>query len=61
MGLISLLEVSLMPILQVLILCMLGAFMATDYLKLFPAQTRRALNRVITLNSSSFSSNLQYA
>ncbi|KAG6385849.1 hypothetical protein SASPL_154730 [Salvia splendens] len=47
MGLVSLLEVSLMPILQVLLLCMLGAFMATDYLKLFPSQTRRALNRIV--------------
>ncbi|XP_057809360.1 protein PIN-LIKES 7-like [Salvia miltiorrhiza] len=47
MGLLSLLGVSLMPILQVLLLCTLGAFMATDYLKLFPSQTRRALNRIV--------------
>ncbi|KAH6797026.1 Auxin efflux carrier family protein [Perilla frutescens var. hirtella] len=47
MGLLSLLGASLMPILQVLILCVLGAFMATDYLKLFPLTARRSLNRIV--------------
>lgn len=36
-----------MPILQVLILCVLGAFMATDYFKLFPTHVRKSLNRIV--------------
>lgn len=47
MGALSLLEVSLMPILQVLILCVLGAFMATDYFKIFPTHVRKSLNSIV--------------
>ncbi|KAI3462306.1 hypothetical protein Pfo_018969 [Paulownia fortunei] len=46
MGLWSLLEVSSMPILQVLIISVLGVFMATDYLKLLPPDARKSLNKV---------------
>ncbi|KAL2247352.1 UNVERIFIED_CONTAM: Protein PIN-LIKES 7 [Sesamum indicum] len=45
MGFWSLLEISSMPILQVLIISVLGAFMATDYLKLLPPDARRSLNK----------------
>ncbi|KAI3462307.1 hypothetical protein Pfo_018970 [Paulownia fortunei] len=47
MGLWSLLEVSSMPILQVLIISVLGAFMATDYLKLLPPDARKSLNKIV--------------
>lgn len=46
MGFMTLLEVASMPILQVLIVSGLGAVMATDYLKLLPADARKYLNRV---------------
>ncbi|CAN4078577.1 unnamed protein product [Withania somnifera] len=36
-----------MPILQVLIVSVLGVVMATDYLKLLPADTRKSLNRIV--------------
>lgn len=36
-----------MPILQVLIVSGLGAVMATDYLKLLPADARKYLNRIV--------------
>lgn len=36
-----------MPILQVLIISVLGAVMATDYLKLLPADARKSLNRIV--------------
>ncbi|XP_011096969.1 protein PIN-LIKES 7 isoform X1 [Sesamum indicum] len=47
MGFWSLLEISSMPILQVLIISVLGAFMATDYLKLLPPDARRSLNKIV--------------
>ncbi|PIN23398.1 putative membrane protein [Handroanthus impetiginosus] len=47
MGFLSLLEISSMPILHVLIISLLGAFMATDYLKLFPADARKSLNKIV--------------
>lgn len=47
MGFWTLFEVASMPILQVLIISLLGAFMATDYCKLFPEDTRRSLNKVL--------------
>ena len=46
MGLLNLFEVASMPILQVLIISMLGAFMATDYLKLLPPDARKYMNKV---------------
>jgi hypothetical protein len=36
-----------MPILQVLLISILGAFMATEYLNLLPADARRSLNKVM--------------
>ncbi|XVF18166.1 hypothetical protein REPUB_Repub10bG0189000 [Reevesia pubescens] len=47
MGFWTLLEVASMPIFQVLIISLLGAFMATDYCKLLPADTRRSLNKLV--------------
>ncbi|XP_055805890.1 protein PIN-LIKES 7-like [Solanum dulcamara] len=47
MGFMTLLEVASMPILQVLIVSGLGAVMATDYLKLLPAEARKYLNRIV--------------
>ncbi|PIN17221.1 putative membrane protein [Handroanthus impetiginosus] len=47
MGFLGLLEVASMPILQVLIISLLGAFMATDYLKLLPADARNSMNKVV--------------
>ncbi|CAN4078576.1 unnamed protein product [Withania somnifera] len=47
MGFWTLLEVASMPILQVLIVSVLGVVMATDYLKLLPADTRKSLNRIV--------------
>ncbi|XP_038906012.1 protein PIN-LIKES 7-like [Benincasa hispida] len=47
MGLLSLLEVALMPNLQVLLICLLGAFLATDYCNLLPAQARTSLNKIV--------------
>ncbi|KAL0462390.1 UNVERIFIED_CONTAM: protein PIN-LIKES 7, partial [Sesamum latifolium] len=47
MGFWTLLEISSMPILQVLIISVLGAFMATDYLKLLPPDARRSLNKIV--------------
>lgn len=46
MGLWNLFEVASMPILQVLIISMLGAFMATDHLKLLPPDARKYMNKV---------------
>lgn len=46
MGFLTLLEVASMPILQVLLISLLGAFMATDYLNLLSADTRKSLNKV---------------
>ncbi|CAN4083607.1 unnamed protein product [Withania somnifera] len=47
MGFWTLLEVASMPMLQVLIISVLGALMATDYLKLLPADARKSLNRIV--------------
>ncbi|XP_052196415.1 protein PIN-LIKES 7-like isoform X2 [Diospyros lotus] len=47
MGFWTLLEVASTPILQVLIIGALGALMATDYLKLLPADTRKSLNKIV--------------
>ncbi|KAL8532150.1 hypothetical protein ACS0TY_008676 [Phlomoides rotata] len=47
MGILSLLEVSSMPMVQVLILCLLGAFMATDKLNLLPPHARKSLNQIV--------------
>ncbi|KAJ0440218.1 hypothetical protein HanPI659440_Chr16g0660101 [Helianthus annuus] len=46
MGFWGLLEVASMPILQVLIVSAIGAFMATDYLNLLSNHTRNSLNKV---------------
>ncbi|GKV21878.1 hypothetical protein SLEP1_g31814 [Rubroshorea leprosula] len=47
MGFWTLFEVALMPILQVLIISMLGAFLATDYCKLLSTDTRRSMNKLV--------------
>ncbi|KAL4368153.1 hypothetical protein GQ457_05G011770 [Hibiscus cannabinus] len=47
MGFWTLFEVASMPILQVLLISLLGAFLATDYCKLLPEDTRRSLNRIV--------------
>ena len=46
MGFWSLFEVASMPILQVLIISGLGAFMATGYINILTADARRSLNKV---------------
>ncbi|XP_022739420.1 protein PIN-LIKES 7-like [Durio zibethinus] len=47
MGFWALFEVASMPILQIFIISLLGAFMATDYCKLLPEDTRRSLNKLV--------------
>lgn len=47
MGFWSLFEVASMPILQVLLISILGAFMATEYLNLLPADARKSLNKIV--------------
>lgn len=47
MGFLTLLEVASMPILQVLLISLLGAFMATQYLNLLPADARNTLNKIV--------------
>ncbi|CAK9321358.1 unnamed protein product [Citrullus colocynthis] len=47
MGLLSLLEVALMPNLQVLLICLVGAFLATDYCNLLPVHARTSLNKIV--------------
>ncbi|KNA06835.1 hypothetical protein SOVF_177360 [Spinacia oleracea] len=47
MGFLSLLEVASMPILQVLIISGLGAFLATGYCNLLTADARRSLNKIV--------------
>ncbi|KAL1820302.1 hypothetical protein ACET3Z_015171 [Daucus carota] len=47
MGFLTLLEVASMPIMQVLIISILGALMATEYLNLLPADTRKTLNKIV--------------
>ncbi|XAR73669.1 hypothetical protein NMG60_11007717 [Bertholletia excelsa] len=47
MGFLTLLEVATMPNVQVLLISILGAFMATNYLDLLPAPTRKSLNKIV--------------
>ncbi|XP_076945137.1 protein PIN-LIKES 7-like [Bidens hawaiensis] len=47
MGFWGLLEVASMPILQVLIVSAIGAFMATDSLNLLSNHTRNSLNKIV--------------
>ena len=47
MGFWTLFEVASMPILQILLIGILGAFMATEYLNLLPADARKSLNKVM--------------
>ncbi|CAL9027390.1 unnamed protein product [Prunus brigantina] len=47
MGFWTLLEVACMPTFQVLIISVLGAFMATEYWNLLPADARRSMNKVV--------------
>ncbi|KAA8532085.1 hypothetical protein F0562_006773 [Nyssa sinensis] len=47
MGFLTLLEVASMPMLQVIIITILGAFLATDYLNLLPAPARKSLNKIV--------------
>ncbi|MCL7025663.1 hypothetical protein MKW94_012096 [Papaver nudicaule] len=47
MGFFTLLEVATMPVLQVLIISILGAFMATNYCNLLTADARRQLNKIV--------------
>lgn len=47
MGLLTLFEVASMPILQVLIISMVGAFMATEYLNFLPHDARKYMNKIV--------------
>ncbi|GFS39408.1 auxin efflux carrier family protein [Actinidia rufa] len=47
MGFWTLFEVASMPILQVLIISSLGAFMATNYLNLLHTDARKSLNKIV--------------
>ncbi|KAF9618763.1 hypothetical protein IFM89_002458 [Coptis chinensis] len=47
MGFLTLLEVASMPILQVLIISVLGAFMATNYCNLLTADARKQMNKIV--------------
>ncbi|XP_021804583.1 protein PIN-LIKES 5 [Prunus avium] len=47
MGFWTLLEVACMPTFQVLIISVLGAFMATEYWNLLPVDARRSMNKVV--------------
>ncbi|MCL7035207.1 hypothetical protein MKW94_018200 [Papaver nudicaule] len=47
MGFFTLLEVATMPVLEVLIISILGAFMATNYWNLLPADARRQMNKIV--------------
>ncbi|XP_075487165.1 protein PIN-LIKES 7-like isoform X1 [Primulina tabacum] len=47
MGFWSLFMVASMPIVQVLLISVLGAFMATDYLNLLKSDARRSLNKIV--------------
>ena len=47
MGLLSLLEVASMPNIQVLLICLLGAFLSTDRCNILPPHARTSLNKVI--------------
>ncbi|CAN8271264.1 unnamed protein product [Cochlearia groenlandica] len=47
MGFWSLLEVASMPVIQVLMISLVGAFLATDRCKLFPVESRNSMNKVV--------------
>ncbi|KAF5958145.1 hypothetical protein HYC85_005370 [Camellia sinensis] len=47
MGFLTLFEMASMPILQVLIISTLGAFMATGYLNLLTPPTQKSLNKIV--------------
>ncbi|XP_010548200.1 PREDICTED: protein PIN-LIKES 5-like [Tarenaya hassleriana] len=47
MGFWSLLEVASMPVIQVLIISLGGAFMASDYCKLLTVEARNSMNKVV--------------
>ncbi|KAL6222164.1 hypothetical protein ACLB2K_005556 [Fragaria x ananassa] len=47
MGFWTLFEVASMPVLQVLIISLLGAYMATEYCNLLPLRARRYLNKIV--------------
>ncbi|XP_044469796.1 protein PIN-LIKES 7-like [Mangifera indica] len=47
MGFWTLFEVATMPILQVLIIGLLGAFMATEFCNLLPTEARKSLNKIV--------------
>ncbi|KAG6394396.1 hypothetical protein SASPL_144980 [Salvia splendens] len=47
MGFFTLLKVASMPIVQMLIISMVGAFMATDYLNLLPPDARNYMNKIV--------------
>ncbi|KAI3980654.1 hypothetical protein MKX01_025219 [Papaver californicum] len=47
MAFFTLLEVATMPVLEVLIISILGAFMATNYWNLLPADARRQMNKIV--------------
>ncbi|RZC48609.1 hypothetical protein C5167_017036 [Papaver somniferum] len=47
MGFFTLLEVATMPVLQVLIISILGAYMATNYCNLLTADARRQMNKIV--------------
>lgn len=47
MGFWELLTVALEPLLQVLLIAVLGGFLATDYCGIFPTDARRSLNKLV--------------
>ncbi|KAL1207206.1 Protein PIN-LIKES 5 [Cardamine amara subsp. amara] len=47
MGFWSLLEVASMPVIQVLIISLVGAFLASDRCKFFPVEARNSMNKVV--------------
>lgn len=47
MGFWKLLEVASMPILQMLIISLLGAYLALDKVNLLPTEARRSLNKIV--------------
>ncbi|KAL9664205.1 hypothetical protein QQ045_019603 [Rhodiola kirilowii] len=47
MGFLSLFQVAAMPIVEVLLVCILGAFMATDYFSILPSDARKSLNKIV--------------
>uniref|UniRef100_A0A5B6ZVZ4 Auxin efflux carrier family protein n=1 Tax=Davidia involucrata TaxID=16924 RepID=A0A5B6ZVZ4_DAVIN len=47
MGFLELLEVASMPMVQVLLMTLLGAFLATDYIGILPRDARRSLNKIV--------------